>query len=330
MSEKMSSQQLRINSLFEAATSFTSESLTVESDLVSLKWFDYRFMSPLDATKHFLAVYQDVFRRKFRQEVDAAGASSVSGAHRLHFDRDRRERTQMWVARQRADVTGMRYQEYIEAAFDFALQRKRERFPRPNQLHFPGDANQYWQTFRVNFWNDRLDSGLARVEHPAFRIENYCGLPAQDDYRAFVLNQVKKGASQLRHAMLIYGVTRRQVPLKAFASLVPDDTFQQEIEALKSDLGRLRVEREALAPVTPDRLWLSCFGLPHAPNRSKPACATCPRFARCDRVAEKLKSKMGCESPVDDRRRAQARDRKRRQRERDKHAQQMLPVTTAV
>lgn len=316
--------------LIEMLTHFSSSSLAYERHLLETKWFDYRFMSPVAATKLFLSKYQEIFRRKFRQELDMERAGSVSGVDLKRFENDARERTQLWVARQRADALGMRYDEYIEAAFDFGSRRKRKFFPRPNQLHGGEASIEALQAFRAEFWEDRLSSGAVVVDGHEYRVETYRGLPAQDAYRSFILERAKAACRPWGQLMEIYCVQRRQVPVETFAPLMSAETFERE----RAYAGRAgRFTPEPVPEHTSATLWQSCFGVPGARDPYSAPCSGCPQSAGCEglsqRITRLVEQRCGTRFPADDRQRAAARDRKRRQRQREKENAGAQPQAAA-
>jgi poly-D-alanine transfer protein DltD len=112
-----SPEQLRVDSLIETIQQHPTDVLEAERRLYSTKWFDYRFMSSEELNRLFTKIYQQVYRRKFAAEVDMQFAKNVSGVHVLTMRKSQRERSQLVIARQRADEFGIPYPVYIEAAF---------------------------------------------------------------------------------------------------------------------------------------------------------------------------------------------------------------------
>ncbi|WP_018425762.1 hypothetical protein [Hoeflea sp. 108] len=304
----------RLESLIFAGQHFTKVSLQRERYLATTKWFDYRFISPWEATRLFAEKYREAFRYHFRANVDIEGADVVRGLALGRLMTDSRERTQAWEARQRADETGMRYEDYINASFNFALRRQRRCFPRPNQLHH-SNCPTLWRDFRHPLWQEHLTEGLVQVCHVAYSIKTYRGLAAQDDYRRFILDQADSGKRSWRSSMQRYALRYRQLPVELFATRMPPEVYEKELAILESDERAFRTEPEPMPVVTPVDLWPSCFGVPHAPDAASKECATCEMSAQCQRLGEvvlgKLKAATSSLTPFDDRKRRLDRERQR-------------------
>ena len=194
----------KFNSLMGVRKLFSVKRIYLEIDLMNdRKWFNYKFMDPLDATKLFTRIYVNQYKRVFRANFDVEKAKHVHGIRLNKFIASPQERTQIWLARQRADATGMPYNVYIELSLDFALRRRRKTIPRPNQLHHHNCPRE-WNSHRAETWHDYLKDLRPVAEHPAYRIENYRGLSAQDDYRKFILDRVSASSSPLSSLMELY------------------------------------------------------------------------------------------------------------------------------
>jgi len=310
---------------------FTREQLARESTLVSLKWFEYRFMSPLDATRHFQKAYSAAYRRAFEQHIDREQAKNVRGSDLIKFETNQGERTQLWEARCRADEAGIRYEEYISMSFDFAMRRQRKKLPRPNQLHHPGDAERWWLEMRDRRWWELLDEQIVRVGNLApYRIELYEGFEAQDAYRRFVVDQVQRNKISLERALRAYSVEARQVPEEMFAAVVTPEQFERAQEWLATEQRIHSVTALPKPEVTKVAMWPSCYALPGAADEAKTACCSCPLLSRCrmhaDAIVKKIEAKTGSINPVEARKRAMATERKRRQREKERAAKAAATV----
>ncbi|SOE18219.1 hypothetical protein SAMN05877838_3137 [Hoeflea halophila] len=322
MQKAQQTHSVRIKHLLRAGEVFDRKTLAAEPSLFASKWFDYRFISPYRATMLFVRTYQDVFRRKIAQVVDKGLASNVSGIKATSLKNNDQVRTQVWKARQRADEVGMPYDLYIEAAFEFALNRNRTMMPQPNQLHFPGNAEESWKSFRDKVWADRIRNGLFKVTHPAYRVENYRGLVAQDEYRQFVRLQASDFHKPLRHVMQRYCFEFEQMPPEIFEGIVSPEVFDNELAVARQEADRSVFDPEPLQPFEKDDLWPSCFGLPHARNPEASPCSDCRECAGCKLVGEgilkKLMERHGSTEPKDDHKKTLARERKRKQRRLEK------------
>ncbi|OVE88127.1 hypothetical protein B7W89_19660 [Agrobacterium tumefaciens] len=313
-----SPEQIRVESLIKTIQEHPTDVLEAERPLTAIKWFDYRFMSPKEANRLFMKTYQNIYRRKFAEEVDVERAKKVSGVHVLTMKDDARERSQLVAARQRADELGISYPVYIEAAFDFALKRsdKRKTFPRPNQLHGNDKSTPWLTAFIVARWKEQLPSTLASVDHPSYLLENYREIPAQDDFRRFVLNYVKEVNMPLHSAIRTFTYERQQVPAELFKSITTERTFKRAMEIVESDLNHIPVD--ATVPVHPisTHRWPTCFGMHYTLDPSSSECAACPQMEGCkmlgELILEKASAQAGVADPAGDYKRRNDRERQQR------------------
>lgn len=315
--------QTYLEKLVDTAEELDRSLLREERILMNIKWFEYRFLSPAQATKLFVRTYQEVFRRFFASNIDCHQAKNANGINLTTFKDDPRVRTQVWKARQRADATGMPYNYYLDAAFAFGVRRQRKMLPQPNQLHFPGAANAEWVKFREERWSMCLRDMAPDVEnHPAFRIENYCGLPAQDAYREFIVQEGGRHHRDVAGLISKYFVQKRQVPAELFRGLVPDYIFQRAKDRVRDSHNALPIIIDPMPEHGKHDLWPSCFGLPTAQDRLEAPCRQCALADGCQQlslgVTQKVSQRCGTDNPKAARTREKARDRQRRKRQRDR------------
>jgi hypothetical protein len=53
--------------------------LELERKLHQSKWFDYRFVSPMDATHQFRAAYSEIYQRKYARNISTDDAKPRNG-----------------------------------------------------------------------------------------------------------------------------------------------------------------------------------------------------------------------------------------------------------
>ncbi|QBJ15517.1 hypothetical protein EYD00_18935 [Agrobacterium sp. 33MFTa1.1] len=313
-----SPEQLRVDSLIETIQQHPTDVLEAERRLYSRKWFDYRFMSPHDANMLFARTYQEIFRRKFAAEVDSQSVENVSGIHLRTIATNARERSHLVAARQRADDFGVPYPFYIEVALEFALRRgdKRDKFPRPNQLHGNDKSAPWFAKFLMGRWREYVTAGLARVEHPSYRIENYRGIPAQDDFRRFILEYVKEVSMPLHRAIQLFSYDRKQVPAEIFKSITTEEAFERALAIADSNLSDGPVAEMGSTSLGSTERWPTCFGMHYTHDPSSKECSSCPQRQGCkklgDFVLSEASRQCGVEDPAGDYKRRM--DRKRQQR----------------
>lgn len=318
-----SAEYIRLSSLIDTLQQHPTSILENERSLMTVKWFDYRFLSPKEANRLFQKTYQRIYKQKIAKLIDVGMARNVSGVKSQTLATNARERSQLVMARQRADASGMSYPAYIEACFDFAANKsdKRSKFPQPNQLHGNKKSEPYLHEAITKHWNELMASDLVPIEHPAYLIENYKGLPAQDAYRRFILDYVRRENIPLHRAILKYTYTREQMPLDIFKSEFEPEIYDQAIEIVASDLRHSPIAAVSHPQIDKTHLWPTCFGMHYTHQPNAPECMSCPLNAACMKVGNLILSKAaaqaGVSDPAGDYEKRLARDRKREQRVRD-------------
>lgn len=173
------------------------ETLKFETQLFSQKWFDYRHLTPLQATRLYIQAYDEVYRRHYAQNIDHTAAKYVrtvniddifnglaapeSSTHK----KAKMQFTACWHGRQMADLLGMPYEIYLDLAFEYRLRYwNRNYLPQPQHLYSDLVVNRIEQR-----WPELQASRLYTSDHPAYMIENYNELPHQKDYHEWLFKQ---------------------------------------------------------------------------------------------------------------------------------------------
>lgn len=110
----------RLDDTIEVMRLVMPDVLEREREVAHKKWFAYRFMSPLAATKHFAELYSKGFKAYIRFNRDRDEAELRQGLGQNIFHKPGRSLTELWHARQRADELGLPYELLIEFGFEFA------------------------------------------------------------------------------------------------------------------------------------------------------------------------------------------------------------------
>jgi hypothetical protein len=150
----------------------TPELREEEVYLYGLKWFDYRFLNPVDATYRFAHAYREAYKQAFKVNVDHERAEYVKGVrHEEIFDFSRRrmnDTTGLWKARKWADALCMPYDVFCRVAMEWATKRgSRKYLPRPTHLY-----NFDLLTAIQETWKQRQEARLHIAEDEAFKNEN--------------------------------------------------------------------------------------------------------------------------------------------------------------
>ncbi|MDX0488810.1 hypothetical protein GOC53_00745 [Sinorhizobium medicae] len=290
----------RFEKLVESVIRIPRENLQTESDLLLTKWPDYAFTSPWDLTLQFGRAYQDAFKRAYARHRDRREAEKTIGINWHSMSSTPGELSKLWIARQDADRCGLRYEDYLHFAFEFALDRKRRRLPRPNQLRANEKTSEAWE---AKFKVFKVDGVSARPKDlPQFRREHYQGLPAQDRFRELILELAKRAGRSWLQVMRERVVEKHQIPVETFATVLAPDSLHEFIRTLKKEEREGRLDKQPYEEIKPEALWQSCYGVPGAQEAGNLVCGGCPQAAGCrelsDRVLAEVKQRTGFDDPV--------------------------------
>lgn len=273
-----------------------------ERELHAQKWFDYRFMSPIEATYLFRNEYQKVYRRRYAHDVDAEEAQRKYGT-RIGFATDNRaEFTSFWRARQFADRLGMPYDLFLDAAFEALLRGSFQRIPYINQLY--GKTKARIEQKAQEVWAAHCEDRRTYSKLPQYRTESFIGLDAQIAHRKWILDQLVA-----RHG---YGMGQacfidRVLPPESLVAQFGEERVEQAREDYAGDAP---VPHEAYQP---RQMLPSCAMLPDAFSPTSPECSTCKLVRFCSTaktaVTRAVITAAGVPDPVEHRRRQQNRDR---------------------
>lgn len=256
-----------------------------EREVADKKWFAYRFMTPLAATKHFGELYTKGFKAYIRFNRDRGEAELRQGLRQKIFHKPSRSLTELWHARQRADELGLPYELLIEFGFEFARKGGWKNAPRPMQLFGSAESDVAWPLEIEKFLEDRLPLVVDRLaDLPQYRIENYRHLSVQDEFRAYLRDHL--AASTKPWALRLSGpcIEKRHLPLLMAIKLAPKDQRWRVITELRAEWDReLLIEAPKVA--VPQIAFVpACFGLTAAHDANSSPCTSCPFSATCQRM----------------------------------------------
>jgi len=187
-----------------------------EIELFTTKWFDYRHLSPLHATIHYMRAYEKTFKRLYAAHLNYEVADyirltniqmlaqnmALPQLNRLEnrspttseFKAEqkrvnaRKSFTAYWRGRQIADALGMPYDVYTDLVVTKRLRLwgRNLCLPRPAQLYRDIEV-EYAQTV----WEELQASRLYLAEHPAYSNQNFQNLPQQNDYHEWLFKQAE-------------------------------------------------------------------------------------------------------------------------------------------
>ncbi len=117
--------------------------------LMTSKWFDYRFMHPVQATYLFTDAYRRVYKQMYATTFDRDRADYVKGIKAEDpFDLSKRntDRAGLWKARQMADGLCMPYDLYIGIAMHWSLRKCRKEYLPPRHTSTTSTCSRPYPT----------------------------------------------------------------------------------------------------------------------------------------------------------------------------------------
>lgn len=157
-----------------------------EAELRQTRWFDYRFMTPAEATYLFAAEYRHAYIEAFKRTRDIRKAETINPFSPADIF-DSKELNAMWQARQAADAMGCKYDFFLRFAFLRFEHRGWRFFPRANQLsseELALDARDAWATV--------CRASLQTAVLPIFKADQFDQLPEQTEYYDWLCKQVQQ------------------------------------------------------------------------------------------------------------------------------------------
>ena len=278
------STQHRLDDTVEAMRLASPEVLAHERQVAHTKWYGYRFMTPLAATRYFAKLYREGFKSYVSRHKDREEAERCHGLTPGIFQKPSGSLTQLWKARQRADELGLPYELLIDFGFEFASRRMWKHTPNPVQLFGSKKSDVAWPIEFEKFMNERMSLFIQRFSGlPQYRIENYRGLPVQDEFRAYLIDHVKKSERSWQQRLEGPTIRTRHLPLLTGLRLAPKDRRCQIVQGIKEDVRNGMMVPEPVEQLPLIAFAPACFGMPMAKKRADTSkCASCPFSKQCD------------------------------------------------
>lgn len=182
-----------------------------EAELRQQRWFDYRHLTPAEATYLFAAEYRHAYVEAYKRQRDIRTAE-----HIRPFAPDDifacKELNAMWQVRQAADSIGCKYDFYLRFVFDRFAQRGWRYLPRPNQM-----ASEELVLDIRDAWHIECAASLQVAELALYRAAAYNDTPEQNQYYDWLCMQIMQ----------------RNHPHLALARVVYDEPILPATEAVK-------------------------------------------------------------------------------------------------
>lgn len=157
-----------------------------EAEAQSKRWFDYRLMTPAQATYLFAEMYRVEYLEAYKRTVDLETGDEICPFAPTDIFKSK-DLTAMWLARQSADLIGCKYDFFARFSFVRFADRGWRNLPRPNQLY----GEELVLDIR-DAWEKRCREILQFASSPFYKENAYVGHPYQVAHREWVVEQIKQ------------------------------------------------------------------------------------------------------------------------------------------
>lgn len=205
--------------------------IALEPELFRSKWFDYRFLTPFQATLLYAAYYEPVYAEQVQRYATTAEAEyrRPITMQKILDEILKPEPSQkaksnfsaLYRGRAVADAIGAPYDFFIRTSFDKRMRAWQNRqLPRPHHLYSENFVPRV-----IEEWEKHKTQIRLHAKHPAYKPENYIGLAVQDDYRQFLLEQ--------GHRQFIPNDRMRQY---VYDGLITQDQYEKFVEERRESI----------------------------------------------------------------------------------------------
>ncbi len=311
MKPGLDTAQRRIHQAVMITDCIQSDIIAKERNLLTQKWFDYRFMSPVDATLLFIECYNKSYKNHWRRHFDVGESEKRHGLKPGELPRDPRTLTSIWLARQFADSLSVPYERFFEVVFPLWIDAG-QRLPRPNQLYSPKWADNVTRLVHAKS-REYMASTLQWSLLPHYRTSAGVATELREIHVEWCLELLKERfgrPDQIARAVYELELVPEAVATAAFG----EEKMERARESLS---GHTPSAGSGAAPA--QHFMPSCAYLPQAFDAANSVCQRCHFAPECSRAAPKviehLKRRHGSEDPMACRKREATRQRVQRHRE---------------
>lgn len=300
---------LHIEQLVQARERLATKDFREEIELDGTTFLRYRYMTPYERTEAFYTTYRAHYVKRFEKRT---GRSPYMKATRIS-QLSAREFTSVWRARQRADVMGMSYDQFVLVFLDQADAHGTEQVPQLNQLCDDEKLPMVIEKYDELKAAGRLDPFEIGFD-PRFYAVNYVG----DSQQLAALDMIEAEINALGPARRAGRLARYMKFRQVISVEEATRRFGSElVEAAQAERIGMIVSPEVLE--SPQLTTPACIGLYHDAH---PACMQCPAKGACVERARLVDAEVAARYGVLDvpaqRKTDGARNRKQRQRERER------------
>ena len=160
-----------------------------DTELYATKWFDYRFLHPVEATYKYAEAYEKAWRASFARVLDERRAPYVKiFKSKDVFDLKGAVLTGLWRGRQIADAIGIPYEDYTSLAMEETLRFwQRTHLPRPAQIY----SEQVIERV-LDRWEKLQEAKLYYSRLDNYKCRQYSGAKSQNDHHEWLFAQAEK------------------------------------------------------------------------------------------------------------------------------------------
>lgn len=192
--------------------------LVRETELMSVKWFDYRRLHPMQATYFFMKCYNDAYRELYRKAINSEAAPFVRST-KAHDFLEAKEKLSFWRLRQLCDQMGMRYDFFMTFAMSwfYRMAGKDGKVYAPRPAHILNNEDLIAEVMLA--WEEQCKVSLQIARDPYYRVSNFTGGRNQQAHEAFVIGQIKARRVtrySLHAALYLYDAVRIEEVLRHF------------------------------------------------------------------------------------------------------------------
>lgn len=175
-----------------------------DRELFQTKWWDYRFMTPVEATAMFIDQFGIEARKIYARDIDyerskyitVVNAKSVIAGLISDDKKAKAAFSSFWRGRQVADALMMPYQTYIyeslsnrmrywkNVTVENAQGKLRTKFPKPNHIYDERDVERVQKR-----WEELKKANYLYAEHYVYMPQNYRGLEHQKAYNQYLIDR---------------------------------------------------------------------------------------------------------------------------------------------
>jgi hypothetical protein len=164
-----------------------------DKELFGIKWWDYRFMSPCEATMNYIDTFGQESRKIYSRDIDSVVAQHIGVMNKEKMlaglmkneEKSKRLFSGFWRGRQVADAIGMPYSIYIYEALSQRMRRwQRAYLPSASQVYQEGDVERV-----AARWEELKASRVYYADHHLYLSQNYQGSSVQKAYSEYLVDR---------------------------------------------------------------------------------------------------------------------------------------------